>query len=210
MKIFFQSRGPHIGIWALVLTLCLSGCYQLFLRPRDEKNVRRQLHIPADVRILSLDSNPKTSGFFGREGLRISAVFQLNPNQFEAYIDRLDDKKIWKPVSFLNYSPKIADKYSESSLEWKDIPIPSWPLKFLSHWEFMEDVTKITQGKYYCSVITVQRGEKVEHTGGGYHYKWLYMGLHCSEIEDNPEVIATFAVLDFKTRKLYAIIRFSG
>jgi hypothetical protein len=210
MKIYSRFRPSHIGVTTLVFIICLSGCNQLFLRQLDEKNVKRQLHIPAAVRMLSLVSNPKTPGFFGREGLRISAVFQFDSRQFEDYIGRLKDKKTWKPVRFLNYSPSIADKYSESSLEWKEIPIPSWPQKYFSHWEHMEEVLKIDQGIYFCSVITSLRGEKVDQKGEEYHYEWQYLGLHCSEIEESSGVVTTFAVIDVETRKLYAIIAFSG
>jgi len=160
--------------------------------------------------MLSLVSNPKTPGFFGREGLRISAVFQFNPHQFEDYISRIDDKKTWKPIRFLNYSPSIADRYSESSLQWKNIPIPSWPRKYFSQWEHMQEALKIDQGIYFCSVITSMQGEKIEHEGGGFHYEWQYLGLHCSEIEDAAGVITTFSVLDFEAQKLYVIIAFSG
>jgi len=210
MDNFHRFRHSHFGIWTLAFILSSSSCYQLFLRQQDEKNIRRQLHIPASVTIVSLDSNPKTPGFFGREGLRISAVFQFNRRQFDRYVRTLDDEKIWKPVRFLNYSPRIADEYSEYALQWKEFPIHPWPQRSLSHWQHWNEVLKVSEGKYFCSVIAAKQEPRAGHTGGGNYKGWGYQGLHCSEIGDASGTITTFAALDSIGRKLFVIVAFSG
>lgn len=187
-----------------------TACYRLSFRPRDIKNVRRQFHVPASVEIISFDSSPKTAGFFGREGLWISAIFHFSEKQFDGYLERLADPSVWKPVSLLGYSPKRADRYSEKALSWQDLPLPVWPQRFLSHWDLWDEARGVVSGKYFCSVIMGMQGEKMNHPDGSFHYKWGYRGLHCTEIENEPGTVAALGVLDFKLKKLYVFLRFSG
>jgi hypothetical protein len=195
----------------LVMLPAIVGCYKTDYRLQDEKTVRKQLHIPSEIQLISLDSNPKTAGFFGREGLRISAVLQFDKDQFDRYLSTIEDSAIWQPVPFSNYSPKRAEEYSSKALCWFDLPVPQWVGDYFKYWEYIPNVKKIKQGKYYGSVITSKQGEKIALANGNYGYKWKYVGMSFSEMtEPSNMVITTFSVLDVETKKLYAIIAFSG
>jgi len=197
--------------WTLVFILGFTGCYKLVYKPQDMKNVRRQLHIPNDIRLVSFDSNPKEAGFFGREGLRISALFQFDDKQLSNYLNIIEDRATWQPVSFISYSPSRADEYSSNALRWFDLPIPSWANKQFKYWDHIQEVSKVKHGKYYGSVITAKQGERIDHSDGGYHYKWTYICMSFSEVTDQfNSVITTFAVLDMDLKKLYALTAFSG
>ena len=197
----------------LLSAVCsLTGCYELNFRQLDEKNVRAQFHVPGKVRLISLESHPKQAGFFGREGLRISAVFQFDDEPFKHYTGKLEDRTVWKPVRFVSYSPDLAEEYSEASLRWSDLPVPPCTETPIRHWKHAGDLRKIGRWKFYCSLITAERGERIEHPGGGYHYRWKYLGRSWSEVSDPLEtgIITTFGVLDYEKKRLYAHIRFSG
>jgi hypothetical protein len=196
----------------LVMSSVFVGCYRTDYRLQDEKTVRKQLHIPSEIQLISLDSNPKTAGFFGREGLRIAAVLQFDNDQFDRYLRSIEDSAVWQPVPFNNYSPKRGEEYSANALRWFDLPFPSWVGDYFKYWEYIPDVKKIRQGKYYGSVVTAKQGEKIALPNGNYNYKWKYVGMSFSEMAEPSSnmVITTFAVLDADTKKLYTIIAFSG
>ena len=197
--------------WTLIFILGFTGCYRSAYKPQDMKNVRKQLHISNDVKSVSFDSNPKESGFFGREGLRISAAFQFDDEQFSNYLNVMEDRATWQPVSFINYSPGRAEEYSSNALRWFDLPVPSWANERFKYWDYIQEVSKVKHGKYYGSVIMAKQGGRIDHPDGAYHYKWIYAGMSFSEMtEPLSAVITTFAVLDTDTKKLYALIAFSG
>jgi len=190
----------------------LSGCYKLFFRPIDEKDLRNQFRIPSEVVLLFLESDPKLPGWFGREGLTISAVFQFDNRQFKDYLVKIENEEVWRPIPFIDYSPDRADSYSKLSLQWLDWPPVARESiydKYQSR-KVYEDL-KGRKGKYYCSVIVGKRGQKIEHSDGNYHYEWKNEGLHCSELPaDIFATIRTLGVLDFELKRLHAYIWFSG
>lgn len=197
---------------SLIVFLCsLSGCYRLYFKPQDEKNLRRQLHIPDNIELISFDSNPKEAGFFGREGLRIQAIFQFTENQLKDYSAIIEDTETWKPVSFLGYSPDLAETYSPDAFQWSDIPYESWMNTYLKHWEYLPEIQNVRNGKYYCSLIIAKRGKRMVNPNGGYYYRWEYVGLSSKEVSGpTNNVITTFALLDMDSKMLYAFIGFSG
>lgn len=196
----------------LALAGVLAGCYQLVYRRQDERNLRRQLHVPSDVRIVSLDGHPKSGGFFGREGLQIHAVFEFEPDQLDRYVATMDDASVWKPEPLVAYSPARAEEYSEDSMRWRALPVPDWTETRLRHWPSLPDVRRIERGRVYCSSITIVRGDRIEHADGGHHYAWKYLGRSCDEVErlGAPSVVTVFGVIDLDTRRLHAHIAFSG
>jgi hypothetical protein len=205
---------PRWGAVAALLfaaALALSGCYELVFRPQDERDVRNQLHVPRSVALTYLDSYPKEAGWFGREGLQISAEFQFVGDELEEYTSGFGDPEIWKPVRFGSYSPDRADSYSETAFEWNDLPPPPWLGEWLDRWDRGEAVRAIERGVYYGSVIVGERGDRIEHGDGNYHHAWTYRGLACAELDEPPNAtILTFAALDLDTGRLYARISFSG
>ncbi len=196
----------------LVALLAMTiNCYQMVFKAQDEKNVRRQFHIPAQVKDIFLEGHPKKAGFFGREGLKIRAIFAFNDVQLEAYLRELNNPAIWKPVPFISYSPARADDYSEAALIWRGIPAPSRAFERLKGWEFLPEIQNIRRGRYYGSAIATRRGRRVEHPGGGHHYEWDYVGLALSELAAGESaVVWTFGILDLDTGRLYVSIEFSG
>jgi hypothetical protein len=173
------------------------------------QNVRRQLHLPAAAEFLSFDSNPKEAGFFGREGLQITAVVRLSPELFEEYVSHLDDTTIWKPVRFLSYSPGIADEYSPEALRWNRLPIPNIIEERFRRRGFTPEGTGTLKGSYYCSVIQTVRGQPMESNPAAYH--WSYAGRSCLELgESDHPTILTFAVLDYENKIIYVHLQFSG
>lgn len=191
------------------LILLSSGCYNLVYKRRDMQNVRRQLHLPAAAEFLSFNSSPKEAGFFGREGLRITAVVQLSTELFEEYVAHLDDTTVWKPVRFFSYSPSIADEYSPEALRWNRLPIPDTIKERFRCRGFTPEGTDILKGSYYCSVIQTVRGQPMESNPAAYH--WNYTGRSCSElIESDHPTILTFAVLDYENKSIFVHLQFSG
>ncbi len=191
------------------LLLLFSGCYELVFKQSDMENVRRQLHLPDSAEFLSFDSSPKEAGFFGREGLRITAVVQLSTELFQDYIAHLDDTTVWMPVRFLSYSPSIADEYSSGALRWNRLPIPDSIKERFRRRGFAPDGIDALKGSYYCSAIQTVRGQPMESNPAAYH--WRYVGRSCSELgESDFPTILTFAVLDDENKIIYAYIQFSG
>jgi len=196
----------------LALAGVLSGCYQLVYRRQDENDLRRQLHVPSDVRAVSLDGYPKSASFFGREGLQIHAVFEFERDQFERYVATMNDGAEWKPEPLVAYAPDRAEEYSEASMRWQELPVPDWTQTRLRHWPSLPEVRRIERGRVYCSSIALVRGERVEHADGGHHDAAKYLGRSCSEVEQlgAPSIVTIFGVVDFDTRRLHAHIAFSG
>ena len=198
-------------------------CYKLI----DEINLRNQFHVPLQVKIVSLESNPKTPGLFGRNGLQIEAVFQFNDKQFNDYLNGLNNKTIWTPVPFIDYSPDRAENYSPLAFQWLDWPIlPSSQNNFDKYPDaFFYEKLKSYKGKYYYFVLASSTGRKIEHGDGNYHYEWKFIGLHDSELPTPPPPesfptklessqispwpeIQTLGVLVYDTKKLYCLIKF--
>jgi len=206
-----ESRILPVAV-ILALAAGLSGCYELVYRRQDESNLRQQLHVPSEVRTVSLDGNPKSAGFFGREGLQIDAVFEFEPEQLERYVATMNDGAVWKPEPLVAYTPQQAEEYSEESLRWHELPVPEWTETRLQHWPSLPNVRRIERGRYYCSSIMAVRGERIERPDGGHHYLWKYVGPSCAEVKQlgASSVVTVFGVVDLDARRLYGHIAFSG
>jgi hypothetical protein len=170
-------------------------------------NVRRQFHFPRAVSFQSFDSYPKTPGFFGREGLRITATLEFSKEQFEEFMAHLNDDDVWEPVSYLNYSPSIGNEYSTEALHWNGLPLPDSLKELFNQLGFEPKGLDVQQGKYYCSVILTVRGESLESNPAAYH--WNHVGRSCSELsEAEYPTILSFAVLDDEKRLIHIHIQF--
>jgi hypothetical protein len=91
---------------ALSCSVVLAGCTA---RQRDEGVIRRQFVIPQTARTLVVEATPAESGWFGREGLKITMIFRLSASDFNA----------WSGVAL-------------SSGRWQPLPIPETVLKHLA------------------------------------------------------------------------------
>lgn len=199
-------------LWVIALCgsiLVFAGCYDLVFKQQDMENVRRQFHLPKRARFLSFDSYPKTPGFFGREGLRITATLEFSEELFEEYVAHLNDIEVWKPVPYLNYSPSIADEYSKEALRWSDLPLPDSIKERFRQIGFMPKGLDARHGKYYCSALLTVRGEPLENNPAA--YRWRYVGRSYLELteSDFPTILA-FAILDYEKKIIHVHIQFSG
>jgi hypothetical protein len=199
----------HRPITFLLILLLASACSQDF-RELDERQMRRQFHVPPEVRLDTLLSHPDgPGGWFGREGLRIRAIFQFDEKQFRSYVRGLRDADLWSPVTFLNYSPDRAESSTARAREWRRLPVDGLPPQ-LAHVRSLFD-SSVTAGYWYCNVLTYERGDSIPHGGGGYHYEWHTYGRHGSELLPGQHgVITVFGILDARRRRLSAWIGFSG
>ena len=197
-----------IAACVMISLLVQGGCSCQSFREIDEKNIRGQLHVPKDIPLVFFDSNPKEAGWFGREGLRIWAVFQFNAKQVAEYLKDIETSSTWKPVRYINYSPGKAEEYASNAFLWSESPPPTWKLDMLRGWQYMEDIREIKTGKFYCSAVVGKQGEKADD---GKHRPWKYIGVPCSDVAENgSRIISTLGTLDLETGKLYAFIAFSG
>lgn len=87
--------------------LCIAGLLQVIVgcapvsAQSDERSLRNDLAIPESAKLLKLTADPNTSGTYGREGLRIHAVFQLTSVGLDDYRRsyRIDQ---WRPLPLPN------------------------------------------------------------------------------------------------------------
>jgi hypothetical protein len=204
------SQVTNILLFTVAVSATVLSSCETDYRALDEEQLRRQFHLPEEVRLDTLRSSPASGGgWFGREGLTIRGVFQFTDAQYRDYRMKLNDLEFWSPMTFLHYSPDGAQRYTAKALSWEPLPLPEFR-GALARLATIFD-SSIVSGYYYCSLIVTEPGERIEHDGGGYHYAWYNRGIHASELgaEQHP-TITTFGILDHKHRRLYAWIGFSG
>ena len=91
----------------LIIFVLLALLFNLYAcnMPTDESLLREEFDIPKTAVLLSYKASPETSGWFGREGLKIDAVFQFNETDFANYIAEAEKSGSWRvlpiPQSFL-------------------------------------------------------------------------------------------------------------
>ncbi len=73
----------------------LTGCS---LRQSDERALRREFAIPGAARAITYQASPSESGWFGREGLRITMVFALSRADFDRYARTAESSGLWQPL----------------------------------------------------------------------------------------------------------------
>jgi hypothetical protein len=61
----------------------------------DERDIRGRLQLPVEARLLSLSADPETAGTFGREGLRVVAMFEFTSADAESYGRRVAGASGW-------------------------------------------------------------------------------------------------------------------
>lgn len=80
------------GLSCLVM---LMGCSA---RQMDESVIRRQFVLPQSARTLVYVATPAESGWFGREGLKITMIFGLSATTFKAWTDVALASGRWQPL----------------------------------------------------------------------------------------------------------------
>lgn len=94
----------------LILVLIFSSLFSSCSWDSDEIVIRKEFNIPESAELISFKATPEESGWFGREGLKIDAMFQLSNKDFDEYLSK-----------------------AKSSGEWLNLPIPKdFLMKMLS------------------------------------------------------------------------------
>ncbi len=82
-------------ITAVLSCALLAGCTT---RQTDELTLRREFNIPRAATVVAYEATPSEPGWFGREGLRITMVFQLSGADFNALARAAADSAKWQPL----------------------------------------------------------------------------------------------------------------
>jgi hypothetical protein len=88
MFTFRQQTNISMVLLVLPLFLFITGCTHSnspSLAQQDEQRLRQYWQIPDHVALISLTSKPQTGGTFGREGLKLYAVFKFSPDELQRY-----------------------------------------------------------------------------------------------------------------------------
>lgn len=75
------------------VVVLITGCHE-----SDEQILRREFGLPSTVKLMAIKSYPEKPGFFGREGLDITASFQFEPAEFEKFLKNVKRDQTWKPM----------------------------------------------------------------------------------------------------------------
>jgi hypothetical protein len=83
-----------------VIGLCLgfallTGCSS---RATDEWALRREFSLPITATVIRYAASPSAPAWFGREGLKITMVFQLGPADFDALLRKSVRSGQWRPL----------------------------------------------------------------------------------------------------------------
>jgi len=73
----------------------LAGCAT---RQSDEWILRREFNIPEAATVITYAATPSESGWFGREGLKITMIFQLSDADFDAMARAATGSGTWQPL----------------------------------------------------------------------------------------------------------------
>ncbi|MBN2433581.1 MAG: hypothetical protein JXQ27_19095 [Acidobacteria bacterium] len=83
-----------MSLWPLFLAAALAACQ----RPSDEAVLRAEFDIPPAATVVTYRAVPEEAGWFGREGLKIDLVFQLNDGDFARYVATAEAGGDWRPL----------------------------------------------------------------------------------------------------------------
>ena len=78
---------------AVLCCVVLAGCT---IRQSDERVLRREFDIPKTATAVTYQATPSESGWFGREGLKITMVFQLSDADFTVMARAAADSGKWR------------------------------------------------------------------------------------------------------------------
>jgi hypothetical protein len=80
---------------AVLICAVLAGCTP---RQADELTLRREFDIPRAATVITYEATPSESAWFGREGLKITMVFQLSSADFDVLVRAAKDSGNWQPL----------------------------------------------------------------------------------------------------------------
>jgi hypothetical protein len=82
-----------LRILVLLPFLAATGCML-----SDEQILREEFHIPSSAKLVEIVSSPEQPGWFGREGLEITATFQFSDADFSVYKKAEKIDRTWLPT----------------------------------------------------------------------------------------------------------------
>jgi hypothetical protein len=88
----------HLSCFAVLCAVLLAG--GCALNESDRSWMAREFNLPADLEPATFESSPPEgeSGWFGREGLVIKAVYKLSDLQMAKYVEKLRSDPHWHPL----------------------------------------------------------------------------------------------------------------
>ena len=89
-----QIRLTNLLIAAFIAASLL-GCDP---RGSDESLIRAEFDLPPAAQAIEYTSSPPPGGWFGREGLKITLIYQLSPADYAGYAQRARDSGQWRPL----------------------------------------------------------------------------------------------------------------
>jgi hypothetical protein len=90
-----RSIAMSLLIAAVLSCTVLAGCTT---REANELTLRREFNIPRAATAVTYEATPSEPGWFGREGLKITMVFQLSGTDFNVLSRAAADSGKWQPL----------------------------------------------------------------------------------------------------------------
>ena len=94
-----MKREAGLTLGVLVVGLILGGCggSQAVQDRMDQSALRRLFRLPRTAEVVEYDGYPSMVGFGQREGLGLSAAFQLEPEEAKAFLETAAEAG-WEPL----------------------------------------------------------------------------------------------------------------
>jgi len=130
-------RGSRLAVGSLALALLLGACggAQGVQDAMDQAALRRRFGLPCRAEVVSYSGYPSMVGFGQREGLGLSATFQLEPEPAQLFLETAAEAG-WEPL------PIEAGLVERIPFRELDVPL------------------SLSQGAYLC----LTAGDEVLHT----------------------------------------------
>ena len=90
------KRTPFLLCTTVIVLLIIIGCP--LQTKSDEQVLREEFRIPESAELLRLKAFPEKADHFGREGLKIDAVFKFNSDDFQTYRSQAEKSGNWKQL----------------------------------------------------------------------------------------------------------------
>lgn len=118
------------NILSIIIIAFISSIHLSCSFNSDEAVLRKEFNIPDSAELTYFKVYPEETGWFGREGLKIDAVFQMNDKDFNQYLGNAEKSNEWLPLpiptNFLMhmFSVKTAKEYRINYYKEKNEPLP--------------------------------------------------------------------------------------
>ncbi|MFC2135901.1 hypothetical protein ACFLTH_14900 [Bacteroidota bacterium] len=89
-----ESTIKYLLLTITILAYSLGGCSL----PSDEEVIRDEFGIPASAETVLIKASPEEAGWFGREGLKINALFKFSDDDFKIYKEKIETEPGWQTL----------------------------------------------------------------------------------------------------------------